>query len=159
MFLRTLRNFLLVVFPLTFIGILLVGIVRIQRQNTPAVFEQTAVPSQSTTTSKPTSTPVAGASPQPISSGAVSSTKTVTGNIYRTPWGPVQVKVTLNQNEIQDVATPEYPSSPPSQYAHAYLIRQAIESGSANIQGVSGATYTSAAFQQSLESALAQASQ
>jgi hypothetical protein len=52
---------------------------------------------------------------------------------------------------------PQIPNSPPSVYAEPYLVQQALALGTANIQGVSGATYTSLAFKSSLESALSQA--
>jgi hypothetical protein len=52
---------------------------------------------------------------------------------------------------------PTIPNSPPSVYAEPYLVQQALSAGSANIQGVSSATYTSIAFKSSLESAIAKA--
>lgn len=64
--------------------------------------------------------------------------------------------IAIQGGKLVAVSTPDYPNSPPSQYAHSQLIAQALAAGSANIQGVSGATYTSLAFTRSLESALSQ---
>ncbi len=84
---------------------------------------------------------------------------TSTGRTYSVPWGLVTVRVVFDNNKIIGIETPDYPDSPPSQYARAYLIKQSIKENSANIQGVSGATYTSLAFQHSLESALVKSKQ
>lgn len=55
------------------------------------------------------------------------------------------------------MGTPDYLESELSVYARPYLIEQALRAKSANIQGVSGATYTSIAFQYSLESTIVSA--
>jgi hypothetical protein len=68
----------------------------------------------------------------------------------------VTVAITMQGGKLIAIDTPKYPDSPPSQYARSRLIAQALAAGSANIQGVSGATYTSLAFTRSLESALTQ---
>lgn len=82
---------------------------------------------------------------------------TFTGNPYQTPWGNAVASVTITNGKIIGVAMPTIPNSPPSQYAEPYLVQQALAAGSANIQGVSGATYASLAFKSSLESAIAKA--
>lgn len=82
---------------------------------------------------------------------------TFTGQAYQTRYGDVAVSITTKNGKIENVVTPIYPSSPPSIDAHDTLISQAIQAGSANIQGVSGATVTSIAFQNSLENAIVQA--
>ena len=69
----------------------------------------------------------------------------------------MSVQITVQSGKIISVTTPSYPNSGPSTRAHSTLIQQAIQANSANIQGVSGATYTSLAFEKSLESALAKA--
>jgi hypothetical protein len=67
--------------------------------------------------------------------------------------------VSVANGKITAVSMPTIPNSPPSVYAEPYLVQQALAAGSANIQGVSGATYTSIAFKSSLESAIAKANQ
>lgn len=98
-----------------------------------------------TTSTAPTTPPKAGVS------------GTFTGNAYGTPWGNAVASITITNGKITGVTMPVVPNSPPSVYAEPYLVQQALSAGSANIQGVSGATYASLAFKSSLESAIAKA--
>lgn len=91
------------------------------------------------------------------SSASVKSSGVFSGKTYQTPWGNVVASVQVKGGEIVAVTMPSIPNSPPSLYAEPYLVDQALKAGGANIQGVSGATYTSIAFKTSLENALAQA--
>jgi len=91
-------------------------------------------------------------------SAPASVSGTFTGSAYQTPWGNAVASVTFTNGKITNVTMPQVPNSPPSQQAEPYLIQQAMAAGSANIQGVSGATYASIAFKSSLESAIAKAS-
>ncbi|MFD5542334.1 FMN-binding protein [Streptomyces sp. NPDC127079] len=86
-------------------------------------------------------------------------TKTVTGNTVQTRWGPVQVRVTVRSGKITDVTAVQYPQDNPRDqqingYALPQLRSEALAAQSASIDTVSGATYTSAGYQQSLQSAL-----
>lgn len=83
------------------------------------------------------------------------TTITAKGKSYQTPWGPLATAIKVKDGKVVAVEIATLPDSPPSVYAEPYLIDQALRSGSANIQGVSGATITSRAFIASLESALA----
>lgn len=83
---------------------------------------------------------------------------TFTGSPQQTPWGNAVASVTFTNGKITAVSMPQIPNSPPSIQAEPYLVQQALAAGSANIQGVSGATYASIAFKASLENAIAQAS-
>ncbi|MEV5959812.1 FMN-binding protein [Streptomyces sp. NPDC051987] len=92
-------------------------------------------------------------------SGSSSGTKTVTGDTVQTRWGPVQVKVTVKNGRITDVTAVQYPSDNPrdqqiNSYALPQLRSEALAAQSAQIDTVSGATYTSQGYQQSLQSAL-----
>ena len=116
----------------------------------------------------PSAAPSAGASASPGASsgsggsgksGSSSGTKTVTGDTVQTRWGPVQVKVTIKSGRITDVTAVQYPSDNPrdqeiNQYALPQLRSEALAAQSASIDTVSGATYTSQGYQQSLQSAL-----
>lgn len=82
---------------------------------------------------------------------------TFTGTGYQTPWGAAIASIAVKNGKIVAVNMPSVPNSPPSIYAEPYLIDQALSAGGSNIQGVSGATYTSIAFKSSLESAIANA--
>ncbi|MEU9238174.1 FMN-binding protein [Streptomyces sp. NPDC048385] len=93
------------------------------------------------------------------SGSSSTATKTVTGNTVQTRWGPVQVKVTIKNGKITDVTAVQYPSENPrdqqiNDYALPQLRSEALAAQSASIDTVSGATYTSEGYQQSLQSAL-----
>ncbi|ARP69354.1 FMN-binding protein [Streptomyces pluripotens] len=85
--------------------------------------------------------------------------KTVTGDTVQTRWGPVQVRVTIKSGKLTDVTAVAYPQGNPrdqqiNNYALPQLRREALAAQSAQIDTVSGATYTSGGYRQSLQSAL-----
>ncbi|MFF7750365.1 FMN-binding protein [Streptomyces sp. NPDC007971] len=105
-----------------------------------------------------TKSPVASAGPGPAA-GSATGTGTVTGNTVRTRWGPVRVRVTLKGGRLTDVTAISYPQDNPrdqeiNSYALPQLRREALAAQSAQIDTVSGATYTSDGYRQSLQSAL-----
>jgi uncharacterized protein with FMN-binding domain len=90
------------------------------------------------------------------------SSGSFTGSTIRTPFGPVQVEVTVQSGKITAVQALQAPSGDPhssqlSQYAVPQLVQAVLQAQSAKVNSISGATYTSLAFTQSLQSALAQA--
>ncbi|WP_371551007.1 FMN-binding protein [Streptomyces sp. NBC_00554] len=116
---------------------------------------------------KPHSTPAvalpsssgSGSTGSSSSSGSGTTTGTLTGTAVRTRYGPVQVRVTLKSGKITDVTAVTYPQDNPrdqqiNSYAIPQLKREAITAQSANVDTVSGATYTSDGYRQSLQSAL-----
>lgn len=110
--------------------------------------------SSSSGSANPAATPAA----QPAAKGG---TVTVVGSTVQTPYGPVQLSVTFNGSKITDVKALQYPnwhgySVQLNQYAIPQLNQQAVAANSANINGVSGATFTSQAYMQSLQSAIDQ---
>ncbi|WP_406009983.1 FMN-binding protein [Streptomyces sp. NBC_00637] len=91
--------------------------------------------------------------------GGTTQAKTVTGDSVQTRWGPVQVRVTVSGGKITDVTAVTYPQeNPRDQQINAYAVPQlrseALAAQSADIDTVSGATYTSDGYRQSLQSAL-----
>ncbi|KUO11473.1 FMN-binding protein [Streptomyces sp. DSM 15324] len=102
------------------------------------------------------------ASPVPSAGSSVSPGKggtTVTGDPVQTRWGPVQVRITVQNGKITDVTAVTYPQdNPRDQQINAYALPQlrseALKAQSAHIDTVSGATYTSDGYRQSLQSAL-----
>ncbi len=92
--------------------------------------------------------------------GTVSpGTRVVTGNVANTAYGPVQVQLTLRQSKIIKVAILEQPTSTNEDiqignFAFPKLIRETLSVQSARIDMVSGASYTSKGYVQSLQSAL-----
>ena len=100
---------------------------------------------------------------QPRSSAPVRTTtpvnKTVTGTVVQTPYGPVQVRAVVSNGKLTDVTPVQLPNDTPhsqqiSNYAAPQLRQEALKAGSAHIDIVSGATYTSDGYAQSLQSAL-----
>jgi uncharacterized protein with FMN-binding domain len=86
----------------------------------------------------------------------------VTGSAVQIPFGTVQVQVTLQNGVITDVQAIQLPndrghSAEVSAYAGPMLRSEALQAQSAQIDSISGATYTSYGYQQSLQSALDQA--
>ena len=87
---------------------------------------------------------------------------TVTGDSVGTPYGPVQVRVAVDGSTITDVTVLQYPdqdghSVQINQYALPQLINETLDAQGSGISMVSGATYTSQGYLQSLQSALDQA--
>jgi hypothetical protein len=86
----------------------------------------------------------------------------LTGSTVDTPFGPVQVQVTLQNGQIADVQVLQLPSDmfrsqQIGQYAAPRLRSEVLQAQSAQVDTISGATYTSMGYMQSLQSALDQA--
>lgn len=82
------------------------------------------------------------------------------GTSFDAYYGIVQVKAVVTNGKITDVQFLQYPNSRSNSrminnQAMPMLAQEAIQAQSAKVNGVSGATFTSDAFQQSLASALA----
>jgi uncharacterized protein with FMN-binding domain len=107
---------------------------------------------------------VTGATGAPGSTPAVRSSYSgqLTGSPVQIPFGTVQVQVTMQNGTITDVQALQLPndrghSAQISSYAGPQLRNEALQAQSAQIDSISGATYTSYGYQQSLQSALDQA--
>ncbi|MFG2345534.1 FMN-binding protein [Streptomyces phaeochromogenes] len=122
-------------------------------------------------TLKPSSDPAAASAegtPQgqqsvaPQGSGGVQAgnggDQTLTGDVVKTDYGNVQVRITMSGGKITSAAAIEAPSggrsTEVSTNAVPKLNQAAIQTGSADIDAVSGATYTSGGYKKSLQSAL-----
>jgi uncharacterized protein with FMN-binding domain len=113
-------------------------------------------------TPNPTPTPTPNPNPSPTPTPA--PTPKPTGN-YKdgtysangdTPWGPLAVRVTVSGGAWTAVTPTTTPPSPPSEFAVPRLAQEALQAQSANIQGISGATYTSEVFVQELQQIVSQ---
>ena len=87
---------------------------------------------------------------------------TYTGDSVGTRFGPVQVRITVSGGSISAVDVIDYPSDNPrdrqiNERALPTLISETTSAQSAQIDMVSGATYTSQGYLQSLQSAIDQA--
>ncbi|MDF3299779.1 FMN-binding protein [Streptomyces tropicalis] len=102
----------------------------------------------------------AGSSSSGSASGAATA-RTVTGRTVQTQYGPVQVRITVKGGKIVEADAVQAPkgglSSQKTAMAVPRLNKEAVAAGSAHIDAVSGATYTSGGYRQSLQSALDQA--
>ena len=112
--------------------------------------------SGSSSSSSSSSAAPSAASPSTSSSTAA---KTVTGTSVDTRWGPVQVKITAVNGKITSAQAVDYPQNNSrdqeiNSVAIPQLQQETINASSANIDMVSGATYTSQGYIQSLQSAL-----
>jgi uncharacterized protein with FMN-binding domain len=102
-----------------------------------------------------------GASPSP-SAGSGFKDGTYTGQDVFTQFGDVQVKVTIAGGRITDVQPLQMPFEKPrsaeiTQFAGPQLHDEVLQAQSAQIDTLSGATYTSEAYAQSVQAALDQA--
>lgn len=118
-----------------------------------------SAPSSAKSSAKSSAPSSAPAAPKSSAPAPAATTKTVTGDAADTRYGPVQLAVTFNGKKITQIQVLEYPTETGrdqeiNSYAIPQLNQQAMSAQSANIDGVSGATYTSQGYQQSLQSAI-----
>ncbi len=104
----------------------------------------------------PTQTPDPTRTHKPTSSSQV-----IDGKVVNTRYGAVQVEITVKNGKVTDVQALQLPydlqySAEISQYVEPYLRQEALQAQSANIDLISGATYTSEGYARSLQSALKQ---
>lgn len=110
--------------------------------------------------------PGSGAASNPSSPSASSASSgsdgTWVGDAVRTAWGPMQVQATISGGRITDVTPlqitgPDRHSVQISNAAVPLLRQEVLSAQSANVSMIGGATYTSAGYLRSLQSALDQA--
>jgi uncharacterized protein with FMN-binding domain len=124
----------------------------------PSSTPSTATPSTPAPASHAPSTS-ATSTAAPPTSGA---TRTLAGQAVQTQYGVVQVQVVVSGNKIKNVSFLQLTAFDPrsqeiNSAAAPILLQQTLAAQSSQIDGVSGATYTSAGYVQSLQSALDQA--
>ncbi len=100
-----------------------------------------------------TTVAVAAATPAGVADG------TYVGASDRNRWGTVQVQVVYSGGQFTDVQILQYPDGDGhsvriSQIALPELVSEALSSRSADVNTVSGATYTSKSYRVSLQSAI-----
>ena len=111
-----------------------------------------------TATAQPTTAPTATPAPTKAPSGATDGS--FTGDAISMRYGIVQVKITVQNGKIVDAQAVKAPSGSNDRYTQMAVPRlrdQTINAQSANIQGVSGASFTSYGWYKSLVSAIAKA--
>ncbi|WP_410574749.1 FMN-binding protein [Amycolatopsis sp. cmx-4-61] len=111
-----------------------------------------------------TARPLGGTQPSgtaspPASGPPASGDGTFTGDAADTRYGPVQVRITVAGGRITDAHAVQVPQKSGrdvriNSAAVPVLIQETLQAQSARIDTVSGATYTSEGYQQSLQSAI-----
>ena len=96
------------------------------------------------------------------SSSTGGSGTSYTGSTYSSPWGAMQVSITVSGGKITDIQWEQVPQSDGhsyriNSYAAPLLVEQGLQAQSASVDGVSGATYTTEGFRTSLQSAIKKA--
>ena len=139
------------------LGIL--GLLVFLKQQNANVVSITPAGKNSTTPASNSSLP---ASTQTVSGTGQYKDGSYTGSVQDAYYGSIQVQAVIKNGKIADVVFLQYPNdNRTSQYVNSQampiLKQEAIQAQSANVSGVSGASATSPAFQQSLADALSQA--
>ena len=110
----------------------------------------------------PTDVPPTAVPPTSTVANSLYRDGTYTGDVADAFYGNVQVQATIQGGKITDVQFLDYPqdrrtSQRINQVAVPYLKSEAVQAQSANVNIISGATLTSQAFMQSMQSALSKA--
>jgi uncharacterized protein with FMN-binding domain len=138
---------------------IVVGLLHYKTSSAPKSLRIALGSAQPGTSGSPTPDPSASpASP----SAPGSDTRTITGPVETNLYGPVQVQITVSGSAITAVKALVLPtdrarSAYISSVAGPVLIQEAMQAQSANIDSVSGASFTSYSFAESLQAAITQA--
>jgi uncharacterized protein with FMN-binding domain len=130
----------------------------IARPRTPGADVAQASPTPSPSPSD-SAAPADSPTPSPTPAGTTYKDGQYTGQDVFTQFGDVQVKVIVSGGKIQDVQTVQMPFDRPrsaeiSQLAAPQLHDEVLQAQSTQIDSLSGATYTSDAYAQSVQAAL-----
>jgi len=134
-------------------------VTQIPIQPTPATKSKTTTPTQTTTTKNPAPAPVPTPAPVPAKPVEQYRDGTYVGIVADAFYGNIQVQVVISRGKIADVVFLQYPNDRNTSIeintqAMPMFKAEAIQAQSANVDGVSGATDSSIAFQESLSSTL-----
>ncbi len=150
---------------LTAVGVvLLINFKTPSQQGLAAFSRQTVTGTQSTNGSAaPSASGQPSASSQPAATSqptaaATPGTQTITGPAISYFFGTAQVQITLQNGQITDVTALQLPNEGQSawisQQVEPMLRSEVLSAQSAQINLISGATYTSEAYRESLQAAL-----
>jgi uncharacterized protein with FMN-binding domain len=148
--------------------VLLFGFDASRHGGTPISSSTTPLTSQTTTGGSSAGSPSTGTGHDSTTNSrhrknrATPTTSTVTGSVVNTQWGPVQVQLVVSGGTIKQVRILQYPNGNSrdvqiADYALPILIRETMQTQTAHIDMVSGATFTSTGYIESLQSALDEA--
>ena len=126
----------------------------------PQVDPSAAPSASATATTQPTKKPTTAPTVAPTKAPSGATDGSFTGDAVTMRYGIVQVKITVQGGKIVDAQPVQAPTGSNDRYtqkAVPVLREQTIAAQSANIQGVSGASFTSYGWYTSLASAIAKA--
>ena len=123
---------------------------------TPGQAQPSGTPSASSASSASAAASPAASAPAPAAAGAVRSAG---GQMVQFGYGELNVRVTVHGSHITgisvtDLQTAEPTSQQISEQAIPMLRSEVLSAQSANVNGISGATFTSQAYVQSVQAAL-----
>ena len=132
---------------------------------TPAPSKDAAPVTTQSAKPTPSKSATASATPSPTAAATQAASGkaqsgSFTGDPYTMRYGTVQVKITINNGKITDAVAVQAPSGRDQRYtdmAIPVMRQKTLAAQSANITGVSGASYTAYAWYISLQSALTKA--
>jgi len=116
-------------------------------------------PTTSGASAAPTSSPSSSATKATTGSSAAAAATTITGDTESTPYGNVQVSVNFSGKKITGITVLQVPDSNNydqrvAQAVPPTLEQEILSSQSVNVNTVSGGTYTSDGYLQSVQSAI-----
>ena len=137
----------------------LVGVLGYHTASTPTALSSPSAASSTAAASTTATTRTATTSRSASATKASATKRTVTGSDVNFRYGDLQLKVTATGSRITSVSVvkldeTDQHSAEIDQVAIPQLTQEAVGAQSAKIDGVSGASYTSQAYEQSLQSAL-----
>jgi uncharacterized protein with FMN-binding domain len=116
----------------------------------PATTRAATTPTTAPTTTAPSKKPT----PTPTPTKSTAPSGTFTGPNESTNYGPVQVQLTVSDGKITAANDVQQPEDSIGANAVSQLNSEVLQAQSANIQAVSGATYTSDGYIASLQQAV-----
>ena len=126
----------------------------------PAATKATGTPSKKATASKAATPTATVSAPAPQTAAPQGVSGTFSGPSVNVNYGNVQVQITVKDGKIVDATALQAPSGRNDRWTNMalpILKKQTLAAQSANIQGASGASYTSYGWYTSLQGALAKA--
>ena len=129
---------------------------------TPSVTTLASAATSTPSTTTTTEPPVATTRRVIVTTTTAPPIRTFDGPVVQTRWGPVQVRITIQARHLLDVQALQLPSAHPrsaeiSRQAGPILRQEALQAQSAHFYLVSGASYTSQGYAESLQAVLNQA--
>ena len=127
---------------------------------TPATTKATGTPSKKATASKSAAAAATASAPATQAAAPQGVNGTFSGPSVNVNYGNVQVQITVKDGKIVDATALQAPSGRNDRWTNMalpILKKQTLAAQGANIQGASGASYTSYGWYTSLQGALAKA--